>query len=391
MKRPTPAETESTSPGRPVRFGETQASVLLDLVRGLAALIVVAEHCRNLFFVDFGELPRLRLLWAPFYLVTAAGHQAVVIFFVLSGYLISGSIFRSLRSGSWSWRSYLTHRLVRLWVVVLPGLLFCAACDTLGLWLQRAPRLYAGLGSNHMTPNVLVTRTLPIFWSNVFFLQGIRMPMFGSDGALWSLAVEFWFYLLFPLGLLSLSRGSVLKRVLYACGFALIAWFVGVPVMISFPIWLLGVLLQLCPVKPVSVALRSGAAVLYAALLFFLARFRGLQGITSDAVLAVATFAFLWLLLSARGRAPETSRAVRWSRFLARGSFTLYVVHTPLLTLLASVLARDTRWVPGVRSLTVAGAALCATLLAAYALASITEFRTDQLRRRLEGMLGFGQ
>jgi len=129
-------------------FVETQASVLLDLVRGLAALLVLGEHWRNLFFVDYPQLPAHKLLWALPYVLTGAGHQAVVIFFVLSGYLISGSIFRALKRDQWSWASYMTHRVVRLWVVLLPGLLLCAAFDTLGLHLHRAPLVYAGLGLN---------------------------------------------------------------------------------------------------------------------------------------------------------------------------------------------------------------------------------------------------
>lgn len=372
-----------------MKFGDTQASVLLDLVRGLAALLVVGEHWRNIFFVDYGQLPSHKLLWIPPYLLTAAGHQAVVIFFVLSGYLISGSIFRAMEQGRWSWLSYATHRLVRLWVVVVPGLLVCAACDTLGLHLHRAPGLYSGLGINHITPDVRALRTMPIFLGNLFFVQGIRVPMFGSDGALWSLANEFWYYVLFPLGLFAALRGSWARRLICAGLFAAVWWFLNIPVLIAFPIWLLGV--ALFWMKPPSLrgsAARWAAGGCYGLLLLFLARFRGLQGIASDAVLGLLTVPFLWILLSARDRASPEAAGVRWSRLLARGSFTLYVVHTPILVLLASLLVGDGRWTPTLPRVGVALLVLAATLLLSYGLAAVTEFRTDAVRGWVERELG---
>jgi peptidoglycan/LPS O-acetylase OafA/YrhL len=77
--------------------------VLLDLLRGLAAILVLAHHWRNYFFVNFHELGLHRVLLAVPYILTAAGHEAVVIFFVLSGFLIGGTIRRSLELGQWNW------------------------------------------------------------------------------------------------------------------------------------------------------------------------------------------------------------------------------------------------------------------------------------------------
>lgn len=80
-------------------FKDTTASVLLDLLRGLAALLVLLGHWRNLLFIDYPQLTAHKAMLAVPYILSSAGHQAVVIFFVLSGYLISGSVFRSLAKG----------------------------------------------------------------------------------------------------------------------------------------------------------------------------------------------------------------------------------------------------------------------------------------------------
>src|SRR5580704_14044623 len=68
------------------------ASAHLDLIRGFAAWAVMWGHLRALFFVDFQQIqyhnPLLRLL----YFFTGFGHEAVMVFFVLSGFFISTAI-----------------------------------------------------------------------------------------------------------------------------------------------------------------------------------------------------------------------------------------------------------------------------------------------------------
>ena len=76
----------------------------LDLVRGAAALLVMLGHLRNLFFVDFSEVasnanPLVKLV----YLATGFSHYAVMIFFVLSGFLVGGGVLRGRIDGKWSW------------------------------------------------------------------------------------------------------------------------------------------------------------------------------------------------------------------------------------------------------------------------------------------------
>ena len=187
-------------------FSRTNASVLLDLLRGVAAFLVVIGHGRGYLFADYNQVPNHSIWVSGPYLITKAGRQAVIVFFVLSGYLIGGSVLRSVKSGLWNWPSYLTHRLVRLWVVLLPGLLLCAMWDHLALSHHLAPALYRAGADNHMSVNVAARLTPLIFVQNLFFLQVSVADTFGSDSALWSLAYEFWFYLLFPLGLFALAR-----------------------------------------------------------------------------------------------------------------------------------------------------------------------------------------
>src|SRR6202012_2884676 len=167
------------SPPR-IPFTSTNASVLLDLVRAIAALLVCLEHWRNLLYVNYGQIAGHRALFAVPYVMTDAGHQAVVIFFVLSGYLISGSVFRMTQRGEWSWKLYLTHRLVRLLIVLVPALVLGAMLDSTGLRLHLAPALYTGQTGTHMLGDIAQSLHVPVFFGNLFFLQTILVSTFGS-------------------------------------------------------------------------------------------------------------------------------------------------------------------------------------------------------------------
>ncbi|MBN9614504.1 MAG: hypothetical protein BGO25_06135 [Acidobacteriales bacterium 59-55] len=373
-------------------FNDTAASVLLDLLRGLAALLVLLGHWRNLLFIDYPQLTAHKLMLLVPYALSSAGHQAVVIFFVLSGYLISGSVFRSFDRNQWSWRGYLTHRIVRLWVVLIPGLLLCALWDNIGLHLHLAPALYSGAAGNHVIPDIRTTLKPHIFFGNLFFLQSILVPIFGTDGPLWSLANEFWYYLLFPLGLVALRRRSALLQRLVSVGLFLgIAWFVRHGILLLFPVWLAGTLLAVLPPPRVGRRARITATILYSPLAFIFAKAHALPSLWSDYLFGVATFFFLWIVLSATHRASPDSVFTRVSRSLARSSYTLYVVHVPFAVLLVALLSGGGRWTPDGLHIFKGLAILAVILLYAYLVASVTEFHTETIRRWIEARLGLSK
>src|SRR5258706_2535672 len=104
------------------------------MVRGVAAMLVMLGHVRSLLFVDFYNVAAPTVVDKLFYFSTSLGHDAVVVFFVLSGYFVGGSVASRLGAGHWSWRDYGIQRIVRLWTVLLPGLLLTAALDRFGLY-----------------------------------------------------------------------------------------------------------------------------------------------------------------------------------------------------------------------------------------------------------------
>jgi peptidoglycan/LPS O-acetylase OafA/YrhL len=116
-----------------MRLTRTQ-SLWFDAMRGLAAVAVLVYHIRYRFFADWSEVPHSASTLF-FYTLTSFGHDAVMVFFVLSGALISRSVIRAGASGRWSWLEYAAARSSRLYVVLLPGLLLTLAWDMAGLTL----------------------------------------------------------------------------------------------------------------------------------------------------------------------------------------------------------------------------------------------------------------
>jgi peptidoglycan/LPS O-acetylase OafA/YrhL len=365
----------------PPSFSDTWASVSLDLVRGLAAILVLVDHWRNLFFLNYHEVRVHRLFFAVPYTLTAAAHEAVVIFFVLSGFLIGGTVRRAIERGEWSWTSYLTHRLVRLWIVLLPGLVLCFLLDRIGVAFAASRSLFPGDAAENDTAIAFV--------GNLFFLQGVLVPAFGSDGPLWSLANEFWYYILFPLGLLAVFPSTRPRTRLFSA-----ALFLGLclglrtTLLPLFPLWLLGAALFALSRSPLGNSLRWFAVATYVPILFLCTYLHRILGIGSDYVLAVATAILMWTLLCASQTAPAAALKVRFSRGLARFSYTLYVVHFPLLMLIAALVVGDRRWQPTSVHIAAGLGILAVTVAYAYGIAALTEFRTDRVRVWVERRLG---
>ncbi len=163
---------------------------------------MVAEHARSLVFVDYGDLQAPGLLAKAFYFLTGFGHEAVMVFFVISGFLVGGKVWSLYQEGRFEWRRYLVDRVSRLYAVLFVALLLGAILDWVGyLYFNKY-----GLYSHGYQGAIAVFRTAPIdqmgweyFLVNGLFLQTILGPTYGSNGPLWSLAYEWWYYILFPL------------------------------------------------------------------------------------------------------------------------------------------------------------------------------------------------
>jgi peptidoglycan/LPS O-acetylase OafA/YrhL len=312
------------------------ASAHLNLVRGLAAAAVAFQHLRALLLLDWPETSVHSPLSAGVYLLAKFAHPAVIVFFVLSGFLVGSSGLRSVQKRAWSFPRYLLHRVLRLEIVLLPALLLGLLWDTLGKHLLVSPLYTTAWLSG---PIDLSWRTL---LGNAAFIQDILVPNFGTNAALWSLAYEFWYYVLFGLLVTAAVRTTRLwlRLVLVALLLAVV-WFAGFRIMALAPLWFLGLGVYVLPRMSLPSCARS--VLLASSTLLFLA-FLGIafgrsarpmiaQALEVDLTTGVLFSFVLYAILHAN---PARLRYQQIAHSIAAPTYTLYANHLPALVLVAA-------------------------------------------------------
>jgi peptidoglycan/LPS O-acetylase OafA/YrhL len=308
-----------------------------DLLRGMAALLVMLGHVRSVTVLPFNALKDPGIFDKFFYFITGYGHECVIVFFVLSGYFVGGAFVKGLSNNNSNWiRNYSVSRLVRLWVVLIPVMIITLVLDSLGKYLTDLP-VYEN-GNYFQYIKLSNDLSLQCFVGNMLFLQTILIPTFGTNGPLWSLAYEFWYYLMFPLLALSLfSNYSAAKKIHLFLAALLICIFLQVTnpdILSGFLIWLLG-----CGVVVVAPTFRSHSGVTIVLVMIFFLGFiyvRMYNNTYEDYILSGCT---VLLLL---GIFPLKFNSIsRISIALANISYTLYLVHLPIVIFIKAVFLSD--------------------------------------------------
>lgn len=303
-------------------------SILISILRGLAAIEVVAAHLRAQLYPSLKTLPDPTIWYQALAFFTGFAHQAVVIFFLLSGWLVGGSLLNKLHEPK-AVASYAIDRITRLWIVLIPAFSFTLLFAIVSESVDPNQVSYARENQYSATS----------FIGNLFGLQGMAVPRFGGNFALWSLANETWYYVLFPLVLLAGLAKSMLARGAAAATVVLILYCLNFAIVLYFSIWLLGVAFSRIKIDA-SLGLRFLIMAFLACISIFF-RLTGSNDIlvedsfVQDLVFSVA---FLLLLCSLQFPANPASRltslADKAGRYFAGFSFTLYVIHVPLLHML---------------------------------------------------------
>ena len=321
-------------------------SAWLNLFRWMAALAVVITHVNNRLLVPFAAVPhddRSLLLYGWTFLAGFA-HQAVMIFFVLSGFLVGGTLLLEVQAtGNADLKGYFIKRLSRLYVVVLPALILGYALDHAGITLTS--------GRTDFYPTQVIAALAPsVFACNVFFLQTIECVQFGSNGALWSLANEFWYYVLWPLLLAPFMTQRILlhRIIMVVTGLGIGAW-LSTAKYATFPIvpymlpWIIGVI-PIFRRTPIIGRTPRRAILLFFGILLTIRL--GVRGVTWEAYPVVGYILDIIVSLSFSNmlsslRSEQLARPLPWNafhRWAADFSYSLYTVHTPVITALGAML-----------------------------------------------------
>jgi len=311
------------------------SSIVLDLLRLSCSLLVLLVHSQAVWFPE-------RLSDA---LPAQLSHGAVVIFFVLSGYVIA----YTTSSGHRSAYQYALARLTRLSSIYFPAIAVTVICAII---INSAnPAIYAGYDRGNNLFRYLISI---LYCNEIWFLSaapGINLPI-------WSLGYEFWYYVLFGVSFYRFKgwKGWILPLV--------VAAFVGPKILAMMLIWIMGwAVFHLN--KPrlridVSWMLVSLILIFSIGLMVYLPgmpnplgtpkMFWGAAFIT-DWIVGIFVALAIWLLPTDVEPKLKDSKALKNVRMIANLTFPIYVLHFPLLVLAKCILpvslSRELQWTFG--------------------------------------------
>ncbi len=336
-------------------------SSYMDCMRFIAAAIVLAGHLHQ---------DGIDTSWLQ---ISRFSHESVIVFFVLSGFIIYSTSVGNQRSK----RDYVIARTSRILSVAWPSVIFCFALTFLLLAIQ--PKLVIEL-SNYSPP------TLSNFASSIFFLNEswsieATLPL---NHPYWSLCYEVWYYILFGAWIYSRGRSRYLLMIV-------ISAIAGPAVLALFPVWLIGCALarhyqRLTSAIPLRFALVTYVSTFAIMACFHITQFdvflrssmqavvpgfwrlESSQRLLTDFVIGIAVAGNL----ASFSRLPASFHNFflsigPYAKYVAGFSFSLYLFHRPMTQLIGKAL--------GGRHSTVleSGALILLVIFACWLLSLVTE------------------
>lgn len=310
-----------------------QRNLGIDLLRGLAILLVVLNH----FSLRIPLQKTIPSYVVPYWLlqgITTNGYEAVFVFFVISGFLIAGNALR--RWGALEQidvRSFYTRRFARIAPCLIALVLTLCILHIFGV----EDYVIDGPGQS-LAAAVGAALGLHINW-----YEGRTGYLPGSWDVLWSLSIEEVFYIAFPLICLLTRRRVVLVPLLLVLAISL-PWTHAalkgdeiwqekayLPGMSAIAVGVLGALLAArwrAPVKRTSNMLGCLGAVGLMAVLF---EGSAIWNVLRDGYLLLLALSALCLLLMFQQRNDASqwwsTQRLSWLRSWGRLSYEIYLTH----------------------------------------------------------------
>lgn len=267
----------------------------LDSIRGLSALVVLVAHVLMLVLPPESAPALLSV-------VRVLAQLGVLVFFALSGFLVTRSIIRNHDTGRFRFAPYACDRFNR----IVPPLLLAVALTVLLSGFSLSPGEVAGL---------------------LLFVNGFAVDTPYINGPLWSLAIEVWLYVL--AGMVATRRPVVVVLAvamfvalsMQSRLFALLApvWCAGAALALGLRLWM-----ALAPMAVLLVALilRDGSVASFAA------RATPYTSMVAGMVITACLYAVVLQRVSVPAIFKKS----------AAYSYTLYITHFPIALTMANLL-----------------------------------------------------
>jgi peptidoglycan/LPS O-acetylase OafA/YrhL len=301
---------------------KNDTSVTLDLLRAVAAQMVCVGHGISFFMPAWrpSELPLMQ-------------NVGVLIFFVLSGTLITFTLIERSKQPSYGFGTFFLERFARIYSGLVPALLFVVVVDGIVIYGFRENAVASYYTAKTFVANLFMLEAYRGILSNY-----LRWSAFGSASPLWTLAIEWHIYMFvgafFFIWARPQHRLLMIAIAILFCQVPL-HFFVGAfqedgVGMGLFALWLAGACV-LIALRTLQLPYWSSLFVaLCAAVCFFLVTKAHLE----YNFLTYATlvgFLFAVLAASQSKRLITSSSVIGAIRFFADYSFTLYLIHHSIM------------------------------------------------------------
>lgn len=318
----------------------------LDVLRGLLAVYVVLGHARWLLWAGhaaWAQQPHAtwEIPLAYGSAVFRFGHEAVMVFFVLSGFFIHLRFAEQAAPGtpgSFSAGAFYKRRWHRLAAPYFAVLVLTFVLDAAGR--EWFPRLYlAGTGDalldeNFARKDFSAAAVVPA----LFILPSSMGKDFGSNGPLWSLGYEVVYYAMYP-AWLWLRRKGVMPAMAGGLVVAAIGGWLGNSfirqVALLYPLWLVGAFMAELAVRREAWLVKLGHWLVLAVPLLVVPVFLPLPSLLSVMFSLLGGAATVgWFAAMPPGWMSHSF--LRAAEFLGIRSYTIYIAHFPVIALMAA-------------------------------------------------------
>jgi len=342
-------------------------SISLDMLRVFAVQLVLVGHALSY----FGLIQ----------LNGAIQNTAVVLFFILSGTVISYSVFyKKYIDDNYSFKEYFIDRFSRIFTALVPSLIFILLMDLIQIYYieNKNYGYFNALNLKTVIGNLFMLQDYPIFLVlNKVFGIDIFLTSFASGRPLWTLAIEWWLYMAFGLIFFYYIKQFSIKCI------PLLLIFLVVPLYNSFYgrgdsltiFWMGGVIMTIMIFKHNIVASKSLSLsfMLILPLLIILRLY--IKHKAYDLVYATLIIFFIYFYLSFSSTINYKSEKLkRIVHFFASYAFTLYLIHYSILDFIHFFLDKNN----AIKLLVIY---IIISNLLAFTLAYFTEMKYKKVRR----------
>lgn len=287
--------------------------------------MVLLCHFRGAFLPEFTNLPAEQQTPVVFvcYAITRLGHEAVLVFFVLSGFLVGGRAIEKTRQGTFELQNYAIDRFVRIMLPLISALLMFLLKEIL-------------------CGNEIIWKD---WFGCLFSLQGIWTG--SCIESLWSLSYEVWFYILTGAALAVLCLDDRITKTL---GFVMLVicflvftklhthylfiWLIGAIAYVTLPkinnIWIFVISAALLPIMITVLQLTSGGHITSSIIEFLPTQNR----YSLEVIYSVIFCLLLQQIVLLQPKRKISFIVNHVGTKLASFSYTLYLVHIIIIRVL---------------------------------------------------------